>query len=41
MLKTLTSLLEPIMLVLGNFGRGMMMSIISPIYGMISNVGGR
>ncbi|MEK7186028.1 MAG: type II secretion system F family protein [Patescibacteria group bacterium] len=42
MLKTLTSLLEPIMLVLmATLVGGMMMSIISPIYGMISNVGGR
>ncbi len=38
-LKTLTSMLEPIMLVLvGVLVGGMMVSIIAPIYGLISNV---
>lgn len=41
-LKTVTSLLEPIMLVfVGFLVGGMMMSIIAPIYGLISQVGGR
>ncbi len=40
-LKTLTSLLEPLMLVgVGLLVGGMMMSIIAPIYGLISHVGG-
>jgi len=38
-LKTLTSLLEPLMLVaVGILVGGMMMSIIAPIYGLISQV---
>lgn len=41
-LKTLTTLLEPLMLVgVGLLVGGMMMSIIAPIYGLISTVGGR
>lgn len=41
MLKNLTSLLEPIMLVLmATLVGGMMMAIIAPIYGLISQVGG-
>lgn len=41
-LKTLTAMLEPIMLVLvGLLVGGMMVSIIAPIYGLISNVGAR
>jgi type II secretory pathway component PulF len=41
-LKTVTSLLEPLMLVIVGFlVGGMMMSIIAPIYGLISQVGGR
>lgn len=41
-LKTVTSLLEPMMLVfVGFLVGGMMMSIIAPIYGLISQVGGR
>ncbi len=41
-LKSLTSLLEPVMLVLvGVVIGGMMLSIISPIYGMIGQVGAR
>jgi type II secretory pathway component PulF len=41
-LKTLTTLLEPLMLVgVGLLVGGMMMSIIAPIYGLISQVGGR
>lgn len=41
-LKTLTSLLEPILLVLiGVSVGGMMLAIIAPIYGLISQVGGR
>lgn len=41
-LKTVTSLLEPLMLVVVGFlVGGMMMSIIAPIYGLISQVGGR
>lgn len=40
-LKTLTTLLEPLMLVaVGGLVGGMMMSIIAPIYGLISQVGG-
>lgn len=40
-LKTLISLLEPLMLVsVGLLVGGMMMSIIGPIYGLISQVGG-
>jgi type IV pilus assembly protein PilC len=40
-LKTLTALLEPIMLVIvGLVVGGMMVSIIAPIYGLISQVGG-
>jgi len=39
-LKTLTALLEPILLVVvGIFVGGMMLAIISPIYGLISQVG--
>jgi type II secretory pathway component PulF len=39
-LKTLTALLEPIMLVvIGVMVGGMMISIIAPIYGLISQVG--
>lgn len=41
-LKALTSLLEPVMLVIvGVVIGGMMLSIISPIYGMIGQVGGQ
>lgn len=41
-LKTLTSLLEPILLVLiGVSVGGMMLAIIAPIYGLISQVGNR
>jgi len=41
-LKTVTTLLEPMMLVaVGVLVGGMMMSIIAPIYGLISQVGGR
>ena len=41
-LKTLTALLEPIMLVLvGIVVGGMMLAIIAPIYGLISQVGAR
>ena len=41
MLKTSVTLLEPIMLVLMSvLVGGMMISIIAPIYGMISNIGG-
>jgi type II secretory pathway component PulF len=41
-LKTLTALLEPILLVVvGFFVGGMMLAIISPIYGLISQVGAR
>lgn len=41
-LRTLMSLLEPIMLVgVGLLVGGMMLSIIAPIYGIISQVGGR
>jgi type II secretory pathway component PulF len=40
-LKTLTTLLEPLMLVfVGIMVGGMMMAIIAPIYGLIGNVGG-
>jgi type II secretory pathway component PulF len=40
-LKTLVSLLEPMMLIfVGLLVGGMMMSIIAPIYGLISTVGG-
>jgi type II secretory pathway component PulF len=40
-LKTLISLLEPLMLIfVGALVGGMMMSIIAPIYGLISTVGG-
>ncbi len=40
-LKALTSMIEPIMLVfIGLAVGGMMMGIISPIYGLIGNVGG-
>lgn len=42
MLKSLTGLLEPIMLVMmASLVGGMMMSIIAPIYGLISHVGGK
>ncbi|MEK7559662.1 MAG: type II secretion system F family protein [Patescibacteria group bacterium] len=42
MLKTLTSLLEPFMLVfMAALVGGMMLSIIAPIYGLISQVGGK
>lgn len=41
-LKTATALIEPIMLVaVGAMVGGMMLSIISPIYGLIGQVGGR
>ena len=41
-LKTLIALLEPLMLVVvGVLVGGMMMAIIAPIYGLISQVGGR
>lgn len=41
-LKTLTALLEPIMLVLvGLVIGGMMVAIVAPIYGLIGKVGGR
>ncbi len=41
-LKTLTSLLEPILLVLvGIVVGGMMLAIIAPVYGLISQVGAR
>jgi len=41
-LKTLTSLLEPIMLVLvGAAVGGMMLAIIAPVYGLISQIGTR
>lgn len=41
-LKTLTALLEPIMLVVvGVLVGGMMLSIIAPIYGLIGQVGGK
>lgn len=41
-LKTLTVLLEPILLVVvGVVVGGMMMAIIAPVYGLISQVGGR
>ncbi len=41
-LKTTTSLLEPILLVvIGVMVGGMMLSIIAPIYGLIGQVGGR
>lgn len=41
-LKTVTALVEPVMLVaVGIIVGGMMMSIIAPIYGVISQVGGR
>ena len=40
-LKTLTTLLEPIMLIfVGVLVGGMMLSIIAPIYGLIGQVGG-
>jgi type II secretory pathway component PulF len=40
-LKTLTSMLEPIMLVLvGGAVGGMMLAIIAPVYGLISQIGG-
>jgi len=41
-LKTITALIEPIMLIFTSVAVGVMMiSIIGPIYGMISQVGGR
>ncbi|MBI2031301.1 MAG: type II secretion system F family protein [Candidatus Levybacteria bacterium] len=41
-LKTLTTLLEPIMLiVIGVMVGGMMLSIFGPMYGLITNIGGR
>lgn len=41
-LKTLTTLLEPIMLiVIGIMVGGMMLSIFGPMYGLITNLGGR
>ncbi len=41
-LKTLTTVLEPLMLILvGVLVGGMMLSIIAPIYGLIGQVGGR
>ena len=41
-LKTATSLLEPIMLVvIGGLVGGMMLAIIAPIYGLIGQVGGK
>lgn len=40
-LKTLTTLLEPLMLVfIGIMVGGMMLAIIAPIYGLIGNLGG-
>lgn len=40
-LKSLTSLLEPLMLVLvGGVVGGMMLAIIAPVYGLISQIGG-
>lgn len=40
-LKTLTALLEPVMLVLvGGVVGGMMLAIIAPVYGLISQIGG-
>jgi type II secretory pathway component PulF len=40
-LKTLTAMLEPIMLVLvGGAVGGMMLAIIAPVYGLISQIGG-
>lgn len=40
-LKTLTAMLEPIMLVLvGGVVGGMMLAIIAPVYGLISQIGG-
>ncbi len=42
MLKTSTTLLEPLMLIfMSVLVGGMMISIISPIYGLISNIGGK
>lgn len=42
MLKTSTTLLEPIMLIfMSVLVGGMMISIIAPIYGLISNIGGK
>ncbi|KKU46447.1 MAG: Type II secretion system F domain protein [Microgenomates group bacterium GW2011_GWA2_46_7] len=41
-LKSLTALLEPVMLVLvGGVVGGMMLAIIAPVYGLISQIGGR
>ena len=41
-LKTLTALLEPLLLVLVGFAvGGMMLAIIAPVYGLISQVGAR
>ena len=41
-LKTVTSLIEPLMLVLvGGMIGGMMLAIIAPIYGLVGQVGGR
>ena len=41
-LAAITSLLEPVMLVIvGILVGGMMLSIISPIYGLVGQVGGR
>ncbi len=41
-LKALTSLLEPVMLVLvGGVVGGMMLAIIAPVYGLISQIGGQ
>jgi type IV pilus assembly protein PilC len=41
-LKTLTSLIEPLLLVfVGGMVGGMMMAIISPIYGLVGQIGGK
>ncbi|MBI3397589.1 type II secretion system F family protein, partial [Candidatus Woesebacteria bacterium] len=41
-LKTLTALLEPVMLVvIGIVVGGMMLSIIAPIYGLVGQIGKR
>lgn len=41
-LKTLTTLLEPLMLIaIGIIVGGMMLSIFGPMYGLITNIGGR
>ena len=41
-LKTLTALIEPLLLVIvGVMVGGMMMAIISPIYGLVGQIGGK